>query len=75
MNLMNRVFKKYLDVCAIIFSNDILVYSKKEEEHAEDLRIVLEILRKERLYAKFSKCEFWLKEDQFSGHVVSSEKC
>ena len=73
MDLMNRVFKKYLDVCVIVFIDDILIYSRSEEEHAEHLWIVLEILRKERLYAKFSKCEFWLKEVQFLGHVISKE--
>ena len=57
----------------IVFIDDILIYSKTEEEHAEHLRISLEILRKEKLYAKFSKCEFWLKEVQFLGHIVSSE--
>ncbi|KAL8122190.1 hypothetical protein AgCh_018800 [Apium graveolens] len=61
MDLMNRVFKKYLDKFMIVFIDDILIYSKIEEEHAEHLRIVLEILRQEKLYAKFSKCEFWLK--------------
>ncbi|KAL8120200.1 hypothetical protein AgCh_017373 [Apium graveolens] len=70
---MNRVFKKYLDECVIVFIDDILIYSRSEEEHAEHLRIVLEILRKEKLYAKFSKCEFWLKEVQFLGHVISKE--
>ena len=73
MDLMNRVFKKYLDECVIVFIDDILIYSRSEEEHAEHLRIVLEILRKEKLYAKFSKCEFWLKEVQFLGHVISKE--
>ncbi|KAL8148987.1 hypothetical protein AgCh_006119 [Apium graveolens] len=72
MDLMNRVFKKYLDICVIVFIDDILIYSKTEQEHTEYLRIVLEILRNEKL-AKFSKCEFWLKEVQFLGHVVSSE--
>ena len=60
MDLKNRVFKKYLDKCVIVFIDDILIYSKTKEEHAEHLRIVLEILRKEQLYAKWSKCEFWL---------------
>ena len=58
---MNRVFKKYLDKCVIVFIDDILVYSKTKEEHVEHLRIVLGILRKEKLYAKWSKCKFWLK--------------
>jgi len=73
MDLMNRVFKKYLDKFVIVFIDDILIYSKSEEEHAEHLRIALETLRKEKLYAKFSKCEFWLREVQFLGHIVGSE--
>ena len=62
MDLMNQVFKKYLDKSVIVFIDEILIYSKTKEEHAEHLRIVLEILRKEKLYAKWSKCEFWLKQ-------------
>ncbi|KAL8102858.1 hypothetical protein AgCh_027400 [Apium graveolens] len=73
MDLMNRVFKQYLDKFVIVFIDDILIYSKTEEDHNEHLRISLEILRKEKLYAKFSKCEFWLKEVQFLGHVVNKE--
>ena len=73
MDLMNRVFKKYLDKFVIVFIDDILIYSKTAEEHAEHLRTALEILRKEKLYAKFSKCEFWLQEVQFLGHIVSRE--
>ena len=57
----------------IVFIDDILIYSRSEEEHANHLRLVLEILQKERLYAKFSKCKFWLKEVQFLGHVISKE--
>ena len=73
MDLMNRIFKKYLDKFVIVFIDDILIYSKTREEHVEHLRIVLEILRKEKLYAKFSKCEFWLEQVQFLGHIVSRE--
>ena len=73
MDLMNRVFKKYLDKFVIVFIDDILVYSKTKEQHAEHLRIVLETLRKERLYAKFSKCEFWTEEIQFLGHIINRE--
>ena len=73
MDLMNRVFKKYLDKFVIVFIDDILIYSKSEEDQAEHLKIALEILRKEKLYAKFSKCEFWLREVQFLGHVVNHE--
>ena len=73
MDLMNRVFKQYLDVCVIVFIDDILIYSRTEEEHTNHLRVVLEILRKEKMYAKFSKCEFWLEEVQFLGHVINKE--
>ena len=62
-----------MDKCVIVFIDDILIYSKTKEEHAEHLRIVLEILRKEKLYAKWSKCEFWLKQVQFLGHVIGKE--
>ncbi|GKA61434.1 putative reverse transcriptase domain-containing protein [Tanacetum coccineum] len=64
MDLMNRVYRPYLDKFVIVFIDDILIYSKTQEEHVEHLRIVLELLRKEKLYAKFSKCEFWLREDE-----------
>ncbi|TYK24364.1 putative polyprotein [Cucumis melo var. makuwa] len=73
MDLMNRVFKDFLDSFVIVFIVDILVYSKTEAEHEEHLRQVLETLRANRLYAKFSKCEFWLKKVFFLGHVVSNE--
>ncbi|KAK1693160.1 hypothetical protein QYE76_009857 [Lolium multiflorum] len=72
MNLMNKVFMKYLDKFVVVFIDDILIYSKNEEEHAEHLRIVLGTLRDHQLYAKFSKCEFWLKEVGFLGHVISA---
>nr|ABC94893.1 polyprotein [Oryza australiensis] len=72
MNLMNKVFMEYLDKFVVVFIDDILIYSKNDEEHAEHLRLVLEKLREHRLYAKFSKCEFWLKEVAFLGHVVSA---
>ncbi|GJR51183.1 putative reverse transcriptase domain-containing protein [Tanacetum coccineum] len=71
MDLMNRVCKPYLDKFVIIFINDILIYSKTKEDHEVHLRLVLELLRKEKLYAKFSKCEFWLQEVHFLGHVVN----
>ncbi|GJV31720.1 reverse transcriptase domain-containing protein [Tanacetum coccineum] len=71
MDLMNRVCKSYLDKFAIVFINDILIYSKTKEEHEVHLKLVLELLRKEKLYAKFSKCEFWLQEVHFLGHVVN----
>ncbi|GJY99085.1 putative reverse transcriptase domain-containing protein [Tanacetum coccineum] len=73
MDLMNRVCKPYLDKFVIVFIDDILIYSKSEEEHAEHLKLILELLKKEELYAKFSKCEFWLSKVQFLGHVIDSE--
>ena len=60
MDLINRVFKPYLDMFVIVFIDDILVYSKNEEEHAYHLRVVLQTFKDKELYAKFSKCEFWL---------------
>ncbi|KAG8474789.1 hypothetical protein CXB51_031478 [Gossypium anomalum] len=72
MDLMNRIFRQYLDRFVVVFIDDILVYSRDETEHAEHLRLVLRILRDKQLYAKFSKCEFWLKEVSFLGHVVSA---
>ncbi|GJS04068.1 reverse transcriptase domain-containing protein [Tanacetum coccineum] len=71
MDLMNRVCKPYLDKFVIVFIDDILIYSKTKEEHEVHLKLVLELLRKEKLYAKFSKCEFWLQEVHFLGHVVN----
>ncbi|GKE42436.1 putative reverse transcriptase domain-containing protein, partial [Tanacetum coccineum] len=71
MDLMNRVCRPYLDKFLIVFIDDILIYSKTQEEHVEHLRLVLELLKKEKLYAKFSKCEFWLREVQFLGHVIN----
>jgi hypothetical protein len=73
MYLMNSVFMPELDKFVVVFIDDILVYSKSEEEHAEHLRVVLTRLRDHQLYAKFSKCEFWLKEVQFLGHVLSAK--
>ncbi|GJW35190.1 putative reverse transcriptase domain-containing protein [Tanacetum coccineum] len=70
MDLMNRVCKPYLDKFAIVFINDILVYSKDNEENGKHLKIILELLKKERLYAKFSKCNFWLDSVQFLDHVI-----
>ncbi|GJZ67467.1 putative reverse transcriptase domain-containing protein [Tanacetum coccineum] len=71
MDLMNRVCKPYLDKFVIVFIDDILVYLKSKDEHEVHLRLVLDLLKKEELYAKFSKCEFWLQEVQFLGHMVN----
>ncbi|KAL0549424.1 hypothetical protein IC582_013906 [Cucumis melo] len=71
MDLMNRVFREFLDTFVIVFIDDILIYSKTEAEHEKHLRMVLQTLRDNKLYAKFSKCEFWLKQVSFLGHVVS----
>ncbi|GJS34920.1 putative reverse transcriptase domain-containing protein [Tanacetum coccineum] len=71
MDLMNHVCKSYLDKFFIIFIDDILIYLKSKEEHKVHLRLVLELLKKEKLYAKFSKCEFWWQEVHFLGHVVN----
>ncbi|KAI3825229.1 hypothetical protein L1987_06707 [Smallanthus sonchifolius] len=73
MDLMNRVCRPMLDRSVIVFIDDILIYYKSEEEHGEYLREVLETLRREKLYAKFSKCAFWLREVQFLGHVINPE--
>ena len=73
MDLMNRVFSPYLDKFVIVFIDDILVYSGSPEEHAEHLRTVLQILRERQLYAKFSKCQFWLDKVSFLGHVISAK--
>ncbi|GJR62439.1 putative reverse transcriptase domain-containing protein [Tanacetum coccineum] len=73
MDLMNRVCKPYLDKFMIVFIDDILIYSKNKQEHEEHLKQILELLKKEELYAKFSKCEFWIPKVQFLGHVIDSE--
>ncbi|GJT07174.1 putative reverse transcriptase domain-containing protein, partial [Tanacetum coccineum] len=73
MDLMNRVCKPYLDKFVIVFINDILTYSKNKEENEEHLKLILELLKKEELYAKFSKCEFWIPKVQFLGHVIDSK--
>ena len=72
MGLMNRVFQPYLDQFVVIFVDDILIYSQSEVEHEYHLRIILQLLRDHQLYAKFSKCEFWLAEVGFLGQVVSA---
>ncbi|GKB55305.1 putative reverse transcriptase domain-containing protein [Tanacetum coccineum] len=70
---MNRVCRTYLDKFIIVFIDDILIYSKTREEHEVHLGLVLELLKKEKLYAKISKCEFWLREVQFLGHVINGD--
>jgi hypothetical protein len=70
---MNKIFMPYLDKFVIVFIDDILVYSKDEAEYANHLRIVLQTLREHQLYAKFSKCEFWLVKVEFLGHVITKE--
>nr|GEY54920.1 retrotransposon protein, putative, Ty3-gypsy subclass [Tanacetum cinerariifolium] len=72
MDLMNRVCKPYLDKFMTVFIGDILIYSKSKEEHGEHLKTILELLKKEQLYAKFSKCNFWLESVQFLGHAIDS---
>ena len=73
MDLMNRIFRPYLGQFVIVFMDDILIYSGSREEHAEHLRIVLQTLREHRLYAKLSKCQFWLESVAFLGHIISAE--
>ena len=72
MNLMNKVFMDELDKFVVVFIDDILIYSKSVQEHEQHLRVVLEKLRVHRLYAKFSKCEFWLEKVAFLGHILIS---
>ena len=73
MDLMNIVLKNYLDLFVIFFIDDILIYSRIEEEHANYLRVVLQNLKDRQLFAKVSKCDFWLQSVAFLGHIVSSE--
>jgi hypothetical protein len=73
MDLMDKVFMEYLDKFIIVFINDVLVYSKSEEEHEEHLRLVSQKLQDPRLYVKMSKCEFWLKQATFMSHIISKE--
>jgi hypothetical protein len=75
MDYMTQIFQSYLDRFIIIFIDDILVYSKNPQEHVQHLKIVLDILREKQLYAKFSKCKFWLSEVKFLGHVISQRGC
>jgi hypothetical protein len=72
MNLMNKVFMEYLDRFVVVFIDDILIYSKSESDHEEHLRLVLQTLRDNQLYAEFSKCEFWIDMVPFLGHIISN---
>jgi hypothetical protein len=71
MYMMNMVFMEYLDKFVVVVNDDILVYSRSEEEHGEHLRVALQKLQECKLYAKLSKCEFWIKQVAFLGHVIS----
>jgi hypothetical protein len=73
MNLMNSVFMDYLNKFVVVFIDDILIYSQSEEEHADHLRMVLQRLREHQLYAKLSKCEFWIDEVLFLGHIIKKD--
>jgi hypothetical protein len=73
MNLMNSVFMDYLDKFVVVFIEDILIYSQSKEEHAGHLRMVLQILREHQLYAKLSKCKFWIDEVLYLGHIINKE--
>ena len=73
MDLMNMVFRPYLDQFFMVFIDDILVYSRDEQEHEQHLKIILQTLREKKLYAKLRKCDFWLKDVSFLGHIVSAE--
>ena len=72
IDLMNRVFHQYLDQFVVVFIDDILVYSANEDDHMQHLRTVLQTLREKQLFAKFKKCDFWLEEISFLGHIISS---
>jgi hypothetical protein len=73
MNLMNNVFMDYLDKFVVVVIVDILIYSQSEEEHVDHLKMVLQRLREHQLYAKLSKCEFWIDEVLFLGHIISKD--
>ena len=72
MDFMNKIFRPFLDKFVVVFIDDILIYSKTQEDHIEHLRTILSILREKKSYAKLSKCDFWMKEVQFLGHVISA---
>ena len=73
MDMMNSLFRPYLDQFIVVFIDDILVYFRDEQEHEQHLKIVLQTLREKKLYAKLSKCDFWLNEVSFLGHIVFIE--
>jgi len=73
MDYMNRILWPYLDQFVVVFIEDLLIYSESREEHTEHLRVVLGILKEHKLYGKLSRCEFWLDEVQFLGHVISTQ--
>jgi len=73
IDFMNRVFKPYLDNFLVVFIDDIMIYSRTPDEHTHHLRVALDVLRKNELYANFSKCEFWLEKIAFLGHIVPTE--
>ena len=73
MDLTNRVFHEYLDPFVIVFIDDIPIYSKTREEHERHLRLILQVLRQHKLYAKYNKCELWLRLVTFLGHVLSDK--
>ncbi len=73
MDLMNIIFRPYLDQFVVVFIDDILVYSRNAEEHDRHLRIVLQTLREKQLYVKLPKCEFWLKDISFLGYIISTQ--
>jgi len=70
---MNRIFRPWLDKFVVVFIDDIHIYLRTQEEHADYLRVVLNVLREHQLYRKLSKCEFWLEEVQFLGHVITAK--
>ena len=75
IDLMNRVFKPYFDQFVVVFMDDILIYSRTPEEHTHHLKTAPEVLRKNELYTKFSKCKFWLNNVALLGHIVSNQGC